>query len=63
MFQYRGAIETTWTASLPETIAARLPARWGGGRPAAVDVLVLAGFAGGLLLAAGLAQRRWDVRR
>jgi len=63
MFQYRGAIETTWTASLPEAIAARLPPRGGGGHPAAVDVLVLVAFAGGLLLAAGLAQRRWDVRR
>jgi hypothetical protein len=63
MFQYRGAIETTWTASLPEALAARVPRRWGGGRPAAVDVLVLVGFAGVLLLAAGAAQRRWDVRR
>jgi ABC transport system ATP-binding/permease protein len=63
MFQYRGGIETTWTASLPETIAARLPRRWGGGHPAAVDAIVLAFFAGALLLLAGAAQRRWDVRR
>ncbi len=62
MFQYRGAIETTWTASLPERLGARLPARLGAWRPAVVDAGVLAAMAGGLFAAAAFAQRRHDTR-
>jgi hypothetical protein len=63
MFQYRGAIETTWTASLPETLGARLPAPLGRWRPAVADVLVLGGYAAALLAATGLLQRRYDRPR
>jgi ABC transport system ATP-binding/permease protein len=58
MFQYRGAFETTWTASLPEALAERLPARLGRGRPALVDVLALTGFGAVLLAATVRLQRR-----
>lgn len=63
LFQYRGGIETTWTASLPEALAGRLPARWRHWGPAAVDALVLAALAAALLGVAARAQRRWDVQR
>jgi len=63
ILQHRGAIETTWTASLPEALGGRLPARLGYWRPAAADALVLAGLAAGLLAAAAAGQRRWDVQR
>jgi ABC-type multidrug transport system ATPase subunit len=58
MFQYRGAFETTWTASLPEALAERLPARLGRARPALVDVLALTGFGAVLLAATVRLQRR-----
>ena len=58
MFQYRGAFETTWTASLPETLAGRLPARWGAARPALVDVLALTAFGLVLFAATVRLQRR-----
>ena len=58
MFQYRGAFETTWTASLPEALAERLPARLGRRRPALIDVLVLAGFGAVLFAATVRLQRR-----
>jgi ABC-type multidrug transport system ATPase subunit/predicted component of type VI protein secretion system len=57
MFQYKGAFETTWTASLPESLAERLPARLGTSRPALVDVLALTGF-GVALFAATVRQKR-----
>jgi len=61
MFGYRNAIETTWTASFPEALASRL--RLGGRSPAlAVDAMVLALFAGGLLGATILFQKRLDRR-
>jgi hypothetical protein len=63
ILQHRGAIETTWTASLPEALGRELPARLGYWRPGAADVLVLAGLAAGLLAAAAAGQRRWDVQR
>jgi ABC transport system ATP-binding/permease protein len=63
ILQHRGAIETTWTASLPEALARRLPARLGGWGPAAADALVLAALAAALLAAAARGQRRWDVQR
>src|SRR5439155_23441139 len=50
MFQYRGAFETTWTASLPEAL--------GRGRPGLADVLVLAGFGTVLFAATVRLQRR-----
>ena len=53
MFNYRNAIEITWTASWPETLAARLPEPLGERRPALVDVLALKAF--GLLLFAATA--------
>ena len=62
LFQHRGAIETTWTASLPDALGKRLPARLGYWRPAAVDALALAGFALALLAAAIALQRRHDRR-
>jgi ABC-type multidrug transport system ATPase subunit/predicted component of type VI protein secretion system len=58
MFQYRGAFETTWAASLPEALAGRLPARWGAARPALVDVLALTGFGLVLFAATVRLQRR-----
>ena len=63
ILQHRGAIETTWTASLPEALGRRFPARLGYWRPAAADALVLAGLVAGLLAAAAVGQRRWDVQR
>jgi hypothetical protein len=63
ILQHRGAIETTWTASLPEALARRLPARLGGWGPAVADALVLAALASALLAAAARGQRRWDVQR
>jgi hypothetical protein len=63
ILQHRSAIETTWTASLPEALGRRLPARLGYWRPGAADALVLAGLAAGLVAAAAAGQRRWDVQR
>jgi ABC-type multidrug transport system ATPase subunit/pSer/pThr/pTyr-binding forkhead associated (FHA) protein len=60
MFQYRGAIEVTWTASLPESLGERLPARLGHWRAATVDVLVLLTFAGVFLAATAILLRRND---
>jgi hypothetical protein len=62
ILQHRGAIETTWTASGPEALGRRFPARLGHWRPAAADAVVLAGLAAGLLGAAAVGQRRWDVQ-
>jgi ABC-type multidrug transport system ATPase subunit/pSer/pThr/pTyr-binding forkhead associated (FHA) protein len=61
MFNYRGAIETTWSAAFPEILAARvgLKAR---SPAAAMDALVLLSFAGGLLTATILSQKRLDRR-
>jgi ABC transport system ATP-binding/permease protein len=58
MFQYRGATEITWVASLPDRLAERLPPSWGYWRPAAVDALVLAAFAAVLLGLTVALQRR-----
>jgi ABC-type multidrug transport system ATPase subunit/pSer/pThr/pTyr-binding forkhead associated (FHA) protein len=62
LFQHRGQIETTWTASLPDALGRRLPARLGYWRPAAADALALAAFALALLSAALALQRRHDRR-
>ena len=43
MFNYRSAIEVTWTAALPERLAGFLPARLGSWRPALVDAAAPAG--------------------
>jgi ABC-type multidrug transport system ATPase subunit/pSer/pThr/pTyr-binding forkhead associated (FHA) protein len=63
ILQHRGVIETTWTASLPEALGRRLPARLGDWAPAAADGLVLAGLGAALLAAAARGQRRWDAQR
>jgi len=63
ILQHRGVIETTWTASLPEALGRRLPARLGYWGPAAADGLVLAGMGAALLLTAARGQRRWDAQR
>lgn len=47
MFNYRSAIEVTWTAALPERLAAFLPA--GSWRPALVDAGALLAMAAALL--------------
>ena len=62
LFQHRGAIETTWTASLPDALGTRLPARLGYWRAAAADALALAAFGLALLAAAIALQRRHDRR-
>jgi len=62
LFQHRGAIETTWTASLPDALGKRLPAGLGYWRPAAADALALAAFGLALLAAAIALQRRHDRR-
>jgi hypothetical protein len=62
LFQRRGLIETTWTASLPDALGRRLPPRLGYWRPAAADALALAGFGLALFTAAVVLQRRHDRR-
>jgi ABC-type multidrug transport system ATPase subunit len=62
LFRYRGGIELTWTASLPDALAARLPARLGYWRPAVADAIVLSAFALALLSAAIALQGRLDRR-
>jgi hypothetical protein len=62
LFQHRAAIETTWTASLPDALGRRLPEGLGYWRPAAADALVLAAFGLALLAAAIAMQRRHDRR-
>jgi hypothetical protein len=62
LFNYRGVIETTWVASLPERTGAFLPERWGARRPAIVDAVALAFFAAVLLAVATFAQKRLDRR-
>jgi ABC-type multidrug transport system ATPase subunit len=62
MFNYRGAIEITWTASWPEALAGSLPARLGAARPAAVDALALSGFGFALLAATAFLQKLKDRR-
>jgi ABC-type multidrug transport system ATPase subunit/pSer/pThr/pTyr-binding forkhead associated (FHA) protein len=62
LFQRRGAIETTWTATAPERLGRLLPERLGYWRPAAADAIVLAGLALSLLAAAVALQGRHDRR-
>ncbi len=62
MFNYRPAIEMTWTASWPEALGGRLPAALGPRRAALVDVAALFGFAAALLAAATALQKRKDRR-
>jgi len=57
LFNHRSAIETTWTASLPESLAARLGLR-GPTAATRVDALVLALFALALFGATALFQKR-----
>jgi hypothetical protein len=63
LFRHRGAIETTWTASLPDALARRLPERLGYWRPAVADALALVVFGLALLAATVILQRRHDRRR
>jgi hypothetical protein len=63
LFRYRDGIETTWTASLPDRLAERLPARLGGWRPAAADALVLLLIAVGLFALTLALQKRYDAWR
>ena len=58
MFQYRGATEITWVASLPDRLAQRVPADAGYWRPAVVDAGVLGGFGALLLAVTVVLQRR-----
>lgn len=60
MFNYRGAVELTWTAAWPEALGERLPAALGTRRAAAADALALAGFGALLLAATGRLQKRKD---
>ena len=62
LFQHRGSIETTWTASLPDALGRRLPAKLGYWRPAAADALALLAFGLALLAGAVVLQRRHDRR-
>jgi len=62
LFQQRGSIETTWTASLPDALGRRLPERLGYWRPAVADALSLCAFGLALLMAAIALQRRHDRR-
>jgi len=62
MFNYRSAVEMTWTASWPDTLAERLPTALGPRRAALVDVAALLGFASALLAAAAALQKRKDRR-
>ena len=62
LFQHRGSIETTWTASLPDALGRRLPAKLGYWRPAAADALALLAFGLALLAGAVALQRRHDRR-
>jgi len=62
MFNHRGVIEVTWTASWPETLAQALPASIGAKRPALTDTLALCGFGAVLLLATVGLQKRKDRR-
>jgi hypothetical protein len=58
MFNYRGAVEMTWTASWPEALAGKL----GEANPATLDAGALTGFAGLLLAATVASLRRLDRR-
>jgi hypothetical protein len=49
MFNYRSAIEVTWTAASPERLARFLPSQLGSWRPALVDVAALLAMAAALL--------------
>jgi ABC-type multidrug transport system ATPase subunit len=62
MFKYRGAIEVTWAASLPESLGERLPEGLGPWRAATADAGALLGFAGLLLGATVALQKRNDRR-
>jgi hypothetical protein len=62
ILQHRGAIETTWTASLPERLGAHLPEGLGSSRALLVDVSVLVGLALALFALASSSQKRHDRR-
>jgi ABC-type multidrug transport system ATPase subunit/pSer/pThr/pTyr-binding forkhead associated (FHA) protein len=62
MFNYRNAIELTWTASWPERLATRLPEPLGDARPALADAGALKGFGLALLCATALLQKLKDRR-
>jgi ABC-type multidrug transport system ATPase subunit/pSer/pThr/pTyr-binding forkhead associated (FHA) protein len=62
MFNYRNAVEMTWTASWPEALGEHLPERLGRARPIAADVLALSGFGALLLLATARLLKRRDRR-
>jgi ABC-type multidrug transport system ATPase subunit len=63
LFQYRSGIETTWTSTVPERLAARVPVGPEFWRPALVDTAALGGFALLFLGIATVAQRRHDRLR
>jgi ABC transport system ATP-binding/permease protein len=60
LLQYRGGIETTWTASLPERIGRYLPEGLGRWQPLLVDASVLSSLALLLLVLASIGQRAHD---
>jgi hypothetical protein len=62
ILQHRGAIETTWTASLPERLGQPLPEGLGPRRALIVDLSVLVGFALALFALASSSQKKHDRR-
>jgi ABC-type multidrug transport system ATPase subunit/pSer/pThr/pTyr-binding forkhead associated (FHA) protein len=62
ILQHRGAIETTWTASLPERLGQPLPEGLGPRRALIVDLSVLVGFSLALFALASSSQKKHDRR-
>jgi hypothetical protein len=60
MFNYRGGIEVTWTASFPEKLGEHLPQALGPWRPALADTAALTLFGSAFLAATALLQKRKD---
>jgi hypothetical protein len=62
ILQHRSAIETTWTASLPDRLGEHLPEGLGARRALLVDLSVLLGVALALFALASSSQKRHDRR-
>jgi ABC-type multidrug transport system ATPase subunit len=60
MFNYRGGIEVTWTASFPDKLGEHLPQALGRWRPALADTAALTLFGSAFLAATALLQKRKD---